>query len=92
MSVKERIFHSFMFELVALLLLTIAVVLFTDKNALGMSGLALAISLLMWVLALDFITVLLLDIGFVVFCCFYAIVFNWLYDKARAHWLLYQFA
>lgn len=43
--------------------------------------------LIMWVLKLDFWSVLVLDIGAVVFFVTYAIIFNWLYDKVRWHLL-----
>ena len=38
---------------------------------------------LMWVLKLDFLTVLIMDIGLVIFFVVYAIGFNWAYDSAR---------
>ncbi|MEZ9052559.1 PACE efflux transporter [Vibrio sp. 10N.261.49.A5] len=40
--------------------------------------------LLMWVLQLDFWTVLVMDIGLVIFFVLYAIAFNWAYDSIRA--------
>ncbi|TCV30971.1 PACE efflux transporter [Vibrio crassostreae] len=40
--------------------------------------------LLMWVLQLDFWTVLVMDIGIVIFFVLYAIAFNWAYDSIRA--------
>ncbi|MEZ9070772.1 PACE efflux transporter [Vibrio splendidus] len=39
--------------------------------------------LLMWVLQLDFWTVLVMDIGIVIFFVLYAIAFNWAYDSVR---------
>ncbi|MEZ8052059.1 PACE efflux transporter [Vibrio atlanticus] len=39
---------------------------------------------LMWVLQLDFLTVLIMDIGLVIFFVLYAIAFNWAYDSIRA--------
>ncbi|MCF7505160.1 PACE efflux transporter [Vibrio sp. L3-7] len=39
--------------------------------------------LLMWVLQLDFWTVLVMDIGIVIFFVLYAIAFNWAYDSIR---------
>ena len=39
--------------------------------------------LLMWVLQLDFWTVLVMDIGIVIFFVLYAIAFNWVYDSVR---------
>ncbi|MEZ9883165.1 PACE efflux transporter [Vibrio splendidus] len=38
---------------------------------------------LMWVLQLDFLTVLIMDIGLVIFFVLYAIAFNWAYDSVR---------
>lgn len=38
---------------------------------------------LMWVLQLDFLTVLIMDIGLVIFFVLYAIAFNWVYDSVR---------
>ena len=38
---------------------------------------------LMWVLQLDFLTVLIMDIGLVIFSVLYAIAFNWAYDSVR---------
>ncbi len=38
---------------------------------------------IMWALQLDFFTVLMLDIGVVVFFLVYAVVFNWVYDIVR---------
>ncbi|MDK9759297.1 hypothetical protein KIV40_29165, partial [Vibrio sp. D173a] len=38
---------------------------------------------LMWVLKLDFLTVLIMDIGLVIFFVLYAIGFNWAYDSVR---------
>lgn len=40
--------------------------------------------IIMWMLNLDFLTVLLMDIGAVTFFFFYAIIFNWAYDLIRA--------
>ena len=39
--------------------------------------------LLTWVLQLDFWTVLVMDIGIVIFFVLYAIAFNWAYDSVR---------
>ena len=41
--------------------------------------------IMMWMLQLDFLSVLLLDIGAMVFFLLYAIGFNWLYDISRAY-------
>lgn len=41
---------------------------------------------MMWVLQLDFLAVLLLDIGAMVFFLLYAIAFNWIYDITRARY------
>lgn len=38
---------------------------------------------LIWVLKLDFLTVLIIDIGLVIFFVLYAIGFNWAYDSVR---------
>ena len=38
---------------------------------------------LIWVLKLDFLTVLIMDIGLVIFFVLYAIGFNWAYDSVR---------
>ncbi|MFA0428874.1 PACE efflux transporter [Vibrio sp. F13] len=38
---------------------------------------------LMWILQLDFLTVLIMDIGLVIFFVLYAIGFNWAYDSVR---------
>jgi len=43
----------------------------------------ISLPVLMWVLQLDFWTVLMMDIGLVVFFVLYAIAFNWLYDIIR---------
>lgn len=47
-------------------------------------GLLIAtIPLLMWVLKLDFMTVLILDLGLATFFLIYAIIYNWCYDNIR---------
>lgn len=48
--------------------------------------LVVTIPLLMWVLQLDFWTVLILDLGVVAFFLVYAMLFNWAYDHIRAKW------
>ncbi|MEH6454426.1 MAG: PACE efflux transporter [Psychromonas sp.] len=130
MSTKERVFHSLIFEMVALLILVVASQLFTEHNPLEIGLLALTLSLiamvwnyiynlgfdkffgenrisrgllirighgagfelglliatiplLMWVLKLDFWTVLILDLGLASFFLIYSIVFNWCYDNIR---------
>lgn len=42
---------------------------------------------LMWVLKLDFLTVLIMDIGLVIFFVLYAIGFNWAYDSVRDYFV-----
>jgi uncharacterized membrane protein len=44
---------------------------------------SVTLPVLMWVLKLDFLTVLIMDIGLVIFFVVYAIGFNWAYDSAR---------
>lgn len=46
MSFKERIFHALLFEVIALILLTLIAVVITDNNAAKMSGLAIMLSLI----------------------------------------------
>ena len=41
---------------------------------------------IMWVLQLDFWTVLVLDFGAVLFFLVYAVIFNWVYDIVRARY------
>lgn len=41
---------------------------------------------MMWVLQQSFLTVLLLDIGAMIFFLLYAIAFNWIYDIIRARY------
>jgi len=136
MSHKERIFHSVLFEVVALLLMMVFAVLFIEGSMAAITGLAVGLSLMamawnyifnigfdkvfgndrinrsfklrlfhgltfelgmlivtlpliMWVLNLSFLTALLMDIGFVLFFLFYAIAFNWAYDKA-VNWIKLQ--
>ncbi len=133
MSVKERIFHSLLFEVIALFLLAGLAYLITQQDPLKMTGLAVTISLIamawnylfnlgfdrvygsdrlsrtlmmrighgiafeigmlvfsfpviMWVLQLDFWTVLVLDFGAVLFFLVYAVIFNWVYDIVRARY------
>lgn len=130
MSLKERIFHALLFEIVALITLTLIAVLITGNDVAKMSGLAIILSalamvwnfifnivfdklygaeranrtlwiriqhglgfefgmlvfsfpIMMWMLQLDFMSVLLLDIGAMVFFLLYAIAFNWFYDVIR---------
>ena len=42
---------------------------------------------LIWVLKLDFLTVLIMDIGLVIFFVLYAIGFNWAYDSVRDYFV-----
>ena len=42
---------------------------------------------LMWVLKLNFLTVLIMDIGLVIFFVLYAIGFNWVYDSVRDYFV-----
>ena len=42
---------------------------------------------LIWVLKLDFLTVLIMDIGLVIFFVLYAIRFNWTYDSVRDYFV-----
>ena len=130
MTVKERILHSVLFEIIALILMVGLASLVTDKNITHLGGLALVLSLIamvwnyvfnllfdrvfgnrridrglklrivhslafelgliaftlpliMWALELDLLTVLLMDIGAMLFFLLYALAFNWLYDWAR---------
>lgn len=133
MSFKERVLHALLFEVIALILLTLIAVFVTGNNVAKMSGLAVMLSalamvwnfifniifdklygaerlnrtlwiriqhglgfelgmlvfsfpIMMWLLQLDFLSVLLLDIGAMVFFLLYAIVFNWAYDVIRARY------
>ncbi len=38
----------------------------------------------MWVLQMDFWTVLILDLGIVIFFLVYSIIYNWAYDQVRS--------
>ncbi|MGF1724930.1 PACE efflux transporter [Photobacterium nomapromontoriensis] len=131
MTIKERILHSVLFEVFALLIMMIGASLFTNHNPAAIGGIGLALSLiamgwnyfynlgfdkiygadrlarkigtriahgigfeaglllvtipvLMWALQLDFWTVLILDLGIVIFFLVYSIVYNWIYDQVRA--------
>lgn len=131
MSVTERVFHALLFEIVALIILTLIAVLITGNDVAKMSGLAIMLSalamvwnfifniifdklygaervnrtlwiriqhglgfefgmlvfsfpIMMWMLQLDLLAVLLLDIGAMLFFLLYAIAFNWIYDISRA--------
>ncbi|MCW8327979.1 PACE efflux transporter [Photobacterium sp. SDRW27] len=46
--------------------------------------LIVTIPLLMWVLQMDFWTVLILDLGIVIFFLVYSIIYNWAYDQVRS--------
>ncbi len=129
MTRTERIFHMVLFEVIALVILTLVAVLTTGNHTLSMGGLVLTLSaiamiwnyfynwafdkavkgerikrskrtrlihgigfevgmillsfpVIMWALSLNFLSVLLMDFGFVSFFFVYAIIFNWLYDLA----------
>lgn len=129
MTTKERIIHMVLFEVIALVLLTVIAILTTGNDAKKMGGLAILLSfiamfwnfgynfvfdkvvpgerlartkftrllhgigfelgmvilsfpILMWFLKMDFVSILIMDIGFVTFFFIYAIAFNWLYDLA----------
>ncbi len=130
MTIKERILHSVLFELIALVIAVPISSLITGHGATTMTGimvgiamiamvwnylfnlgfdrifgqdrinrgwslrvahglsfeiglLAATIPFLMWQLNMDFWSVLILDLGFVVFFLGYAIIFNWSYDHVR---------
>jgi uncharacterized membrane protein len=134
MSFKERLFHTLLFEAIALVLLTLLAVIITGNDIAKMSGLAIALSMIamvwnfafnilfdklygedrisrtlsqriqhgfgfelgmlvfsfpviMWVLQLDFLTVLIMDIGAMIFFLLYAIAFNWIYDITRVRYV-----
>ncbi|MGF1702569.1 PACE efflux transporter [Photobacterium makurazakiensis] len=133
MTIKERILHSVLFEVFALLIIMVGTSLFTSHNPAEVGGLGLMMSLiamvwnyvynlgfdkvfgderlsrkmglrvvhgigfefgllfatiplLMWILQLDFWTVLILDIGIVIFFLVYSILYNLAYDHAKARW------
>jgi len=130
MSNVERIFHSLLFEVLALILGVTVAALFLDHNKSLLTGLGIAFSviamawnyfynlifdhyfgqerlsrglkiriyhavffelgflivstpLIMWVLELNFINALLIDIGAAIFFAVYALAFNWCYDVLR---------
>jgi uncharacterized membrane protein len=130
MSTNERIFHSLLFEVIALSLLIPLGSLFSGIDMGSMTGIAIGLSLIamcwnytynvmfdkyfganridrnltirllhalvfelgllivtlpiiMWVLNMDFISALILDIGMIVFFMVYAITYNWCYDQAK---------
>ncbi|AJR08723.1 hypothetical protein C9J03_12270 [Photobacterium gaetbulicola] len=131
MTIKERILHTVLFEVFALMVLMGAATIFTRHNPAVVGGLSVVMSLiamawnylynvlfdkfageerlnrtikmrmlhglgfegglifvtipvLMWILQLDFWTVFILDLGIVIFFLLYAIIYNWLYDHAKA--------
>ncbi|KLV07259.1 membrane protein [Photobacterium aquae] len=137
MTTKERILHSILFEVFALLILMGLASIFTQHNPAVVGGLSVAMSLiamtwnyiynllfdrafgtdrlsrklglriihgigfeggllfvsvpvLMWVLKMDFWSVLILDLGLVAFFLLYAIIYNWLYDHIRARFFTKQ--
>lgn len=59
MSLKERIFHALLFELVALILLTLLAVMITGNDITKMSGLAITLSMI--AIVWDFIFNILFD-------------------------------
>lgn len=130
MSTQERIFHSILFEVIALSLLIPLGSFFSGFDMGSVTGLAVVLSLtamcwnyvyniifdkyfdtnriersfpmrmghatvfelgllivtlpiIMWMLDLDFITALILDIGMIIFFIIYAIVYNWCYDITK---------
>ncbi|WP_240473383.1 PACE efflux transporter [Ferrimonas senticii] len=134
MSRRERVGHSLLFEVIALLIMIPAGSYLTSMDMSKMTGVAIAMSLiamtvnygynlwfdrvfgedrlnrswqmrlghgigfevslmglmlplLMWATGFDFWTVLILDIGIVLFFFIYAIVFNYGYDQVRARLL-----
>ena len=127
MSTNERIFHSLLFEVIALSLLIPFGSLFGGIDMGNMTGLAIGLSLIamcwnylynlvfdkyfgvnridrslallighaaifelgllvitmpaiMWLLNMDFISALMLDIGMVIFFLLFAMMYNWCYD------------
>ena len=130
MSTNERIFHSLLFEVIALSLLIPLGSLFSGVDTGSMTGLAVGLSLIamcwnygynlvfdkyfgtnridrsllmrighaivfelgllvvtlpiiMWMLNMDFISALILDIGMIIFFMIFAIVYNWGYDVTK---------
>lgn len=130
MSMMERIFHTLLFEAIALLLFVLLAGVVTQGDSTTLAGLGIGMSLLamiinfiynwvfdhlagadravrglklrllhaglfelslmavslpvlMYVLKMDFWSVLVLDLGMVVFFLVYAFVFNWSYDLIR---------
>ncbi len=45
--------------------------------------LIVTLPIIMWMLDMDFITALILDIGMIIFFIIYAIVYNWCYDITK---------
>ncbi|CAG23286.1 PACE efflux transporter [Photobacterium profundum] len=134
MSFKERIFHSVLFEIIALLCFMVAASFVTKADTKSVASLAIGLSmiamtwnyiynlvfdrvfgekrasrglkirighglgfelglvfvsfpLMMWILQLDFWTVLIMDAGVVIFFLIYAIVYNWCYDTIRSRFI-----
>ena len=130
MSTKERIFHSLLFEVFALISLVFLGSIIGGIDTSTMTGVAIFMSLmamswnyvynqlfdkwfganridwglgvrvlhsvgfeigllfatvplLMWVLDMDFLSVLILDIGMVIFFLIFSTVYNWCYDHIR---------
>ncbi len=130
MSIKERIFHSLLLEVLALLILVSTAAMFLEEGVAALTGLGISISIiamvfnyfynlgfdriygedrisrsfkmrlgfglgfeagmiiittpiLMWALQKDFVTILIMDIGMVLFFLVYVISYNWCYDHIR---------
>ena len=130
MSTKERIFHSLLFEGLALIILIVLGNLVGGIDTSTMTGVAIFMSLmamtwnyvynlifdrwfgenriersmttrilhsigfeigllfatvpfLMWALQMDFLSVLILDMGMVIFFLVFSVVYNWIYDQVR---------
>lgn len=130
MSTHERIFHSLLFEIIALSLLIPFGSLLSNIEMTSMIGLAVGLSLtamcwnyvynlifdkyfgtnridrsltmrighamafelglliftlpvIMWMLNMDFISALILDMGMIIFFLVFAITYNWCYDLAK---------
>lgn len=134
MSHKERLFHSILFEALALVLFVPLAMFVTQKGAALMAGISITLSLIAMVwnyvfnlgydrlfgadraargigeriahgigfeaglivfsipvvmaaLQEPFLTVLIMDLGAVLFFLVYAILFNWIYDKLRPRFI-----
>jgi uncharacterized membrane protein len=58
-----------------------------DGFGFDLGMLVFSFPVIMWVLQLDFLTVLIMDIGAMIFFLLYAIAFNWIYDITRARYV-----